>query len=77
MKKSIGEIKRIAGGIAVLTIFQIPVEDGREVRISEESMGEGIQQRCEVTDPRAPEHPSRSQHAVSLSQASDAVLPFD
>jgi hypothetical protein len=37
MKESVGEVARIAGGIAVLTFFQIARQDRREPGLVEES----------------------------------------
>ena len=37
MKESVGEIQRIASGVAVLAFFQITRQDRREGRVPEES----------------------------------------
>src|SRR5271165_6073383 len=77
MKKSVGEIERIAGGVAVLAFFQIASQDWSERRVIEESARQRIEQRRKAADARAPHQPSRAKHAVSLLQTGEPVFPFD
>jgi hypothetical protein len=43
MKNGIGEVERIAGGVAMLTLFQIAGQDRREGRVVEESVRQRIE----------------------------------
>src|SRR5207248_8090894 len=77
VKKRVHEVLRMVGGISVLAIFQVLIDDVCEARVLQKPPAQAIHGGREAGYPNSKENAAGLEHASRFHQSAKAILSID